>query len=161
MPELRIQELLRWACFAEKSEMLREERAKRTAAHWSKSYWSQSAHCGLMQNRRSMVLVWCRHACGHVDMGTCPHQVLAATLTLFQPRVADYTHLSQHILLSPPSFESHRCACDRCMYYALPSHLHCETLRSVLILLHCFIKRSGWESSIKKYAWFHNTYFSA
>ena len=23
-----------------------------------------------------------RHACGHVDMGTCPHQVLAATLTL-------------------------------------------------------------------------------
>ena len=24
-------------------------------------------------------------ACGHVDVGTCPHQVLAATLTLSQP----------------------------------------------------------------------------
>ena len=23
--------------------------------------------------------------CGHVDVGMCPHQVLAATLTLFQP----------------------------------------------------------------------------
>jgi hypothetical protein len=23
-----------------------------------------------------------RNACGHVDVGTCPHQVLAATLTL-------------------------------------------------------------------------------
>ena len=27
-----------------------------------------------------------RHACGHVDMGACPHQVLADTLTLSQPR---------------------------------------------------------------------------
>ena len=27
-----------------------------------------------------------RRACGHVDKGTCPHQVLAATLTLSQPR---------------------------------------------------------------------------
>ena len=26
-----------------------------------------------------------RRACGHVDEGTCPHQVLAATLTLSQP----------------------------------------------------------------------------
>ena len=26
-----------------------------------------------------------RRACGHVDVGTCPHQVLAATLTLSQP----------------------------------------------------------------------------
>ena len=24
-----------------------------------------------------------RRACGHVDKGTCPHQVLAATLTLY------------------------------------------------------------------------------
>ena len=24
-------------------------------------------------------------ACGHVDVGTCPHQVLAATLTLSHP----------------------------------------------------------------------------
>ena len=27
-----------------------------------------------------------RRACGHVDVGTCPHQVLSATLTLSQPR---------------------------------------------------------------------------
>ena len=26
-----------------------------------------------------------RRDCGHVDVGMCPHQVLAATLTLFQP----------------------------------------------------------------------------
>ena len=26
-----------------------------------------------------------RRVCGHVDVGTCPHQVLAATLTLSQP----------------------------------------------------------------------------
>ena len=26
-----------------------------------------------------------RRACGHVDEGTCPHQVLAATLTLSKP----------------------------------------------------------------------------
>ena len=29
---------------------------------------------------------------GHVDMGTCPHQVFAATLTLSQPGEADYAH---------------------------------------------------------------------
>ena len=28
---------------------------------------------------------YCRRACGHVDVGTYPHQVLAATLTLSQP----------------------------------------------------------------------------
>jgi hypothetical protein len=28
-----------------------------------------------------------RRACEHVDVGTCPHQVFAATLTLFQPGV--------------------------------------------------------------------------
>ena len=44
----------------------------------------------------------------HVDVGTCPHQVLAATLTLSQPRGADYAH---SILVSTPSFESHRRAC--------------------------------------------------
>ena len=32
-----------------------------------------------------------RRACGHVDEGTCPYQVLAATLD--QPRGADYAHL--------------------------------------------------------------------
>ena len=43
-------------------------------------------------------------ACGHVDVGTCLHQVLAATLTLSQPGVgADYAH---PILVSTPSFES-------------------------------------------------------
>ena len=26
-----------------------------------------------------------RRACGHVDVGFCPHQILAATLTLSQP----------------------------------------------------------------------------
>ena len=49
-----------------------------------------------------------RRACGHVDEGTCPHQVLAATLTLSQPRGADYAH---PILVSSLSFESHRRAC--------------------------------------------------
>ena len=33
-----------------------------------------------------------RRACGPVDVGTCPYQLLAATLTLFQPRGADYAH---------------------------------------------------------------------
>ena len=39
------------------------------------------------------------------DVGTGPHQVLAATLTLFQSEGADY---ADHILMSPPCFESHR-----------------------------------------------------
>ena len=42
-----------------------------------------------------------RRACGHVDVGTCPHQVLAATLTLSQPGGADYAH---HSTTSPPGF---------------------------------------------------------
>ena len=41
----------------------------------------------------------CRRACGHVDVGTCPHQVLAATLTLSQPGGADYAPAS---VLAPP-----------------------------------------------------------
>ena len=49
-----------------------------------------------------------RSACGHVDVGTSPHQVLASTLTLSQPGGADYAH---PILMSTPSFESHRRAC--------------------------------------------------
>ena len=32
-------------------------------------------------------LVVTRRACGHVDVGTCPHQVLAVTLTISQPGV--------------------------------------------------------------------------
>ena len=46
-----------------------------------------------------------RRACGHVDVGTCPHQVLAPTLTLSQPGEADYAHA---IMVSTPSIESHR-----------------------------------------------------
>ena len=44
-----------------------------------------------------------RHACRYwiVDVGTCTHQVLAATVTLFQPGRADYAH---HMLMSTPSF---------------------------------------------------------
>ena len=49
-----------------------------------------------------------RRACRHVYVGTCPHQVLAATLTLFQPGGTYHAHC---ILMSPPSFESHRRAC--------------------------------------------------
>ena len=51
-----------------------------------------------------------RRACGHVDVGTCPHQVLAATLTLYQPEGADYAH---PVLVSTPSFENHRRACSK------------------------------------------------
>ena len=54
-----------------------------------------------------------RRACGHVDVGTCPHQVFAATLTLFQPGGAGYAH---HLLMSPPSFESHRRTCKANKY---------------------------------------------
>ena len=57
----------------------------------------------------ALVYLHYRCACGHVDEGTCPHQVLAATLTLSQPGGADYAH---PILVSTPSFESHRRACN-------------------------------------------------
>jgi hypothetical protein len=46
-----------------------------------------------------------RRACEHVDVGTCPHQVLAATLTLSQPGGTEYAH---PILVSTQNFESHR-----------------------------------------------------
>ena len=39
----------------------------------------------LANHNRADSCPWCRRACGHVDVGTCPHQVLAATLTLSQP----------------------------------------------------------------------------
>ena len=54
-----------------------------------------------------------RRACEHVDVGTCPHQVLAITLTLSQPWGVDYGH---PILVSTPSFESHRRACKSLGY---------------------------------------------
>ena len=49
------------------------------------------------------VLFNTRRACGPVDVGTCPHQALAATLTLSQPEGADYAH---PILVSTPSFKA-------------------------------------------------------
>ena len=54
-----------------------------------------------------------RCACGHVDVGTRPRQVLASTLTLSQPRGADY---DLPILMSTPSFESHRRACQSSLF---------------------------------------------
>jgi hypothetical protein len=39
-------------------------------------------------------------------MGSCPHEVLAATLTLFQP--GGGADCALHILMSPPSFENHK-----------------------------------------------------
>ena len=46
-----------------------------------------------------------RRACGHVDVGTCPHQGLAVTLTLSQPGGtgggANYAH---PILVSTPEY---------------------------------------------------------
>ena len=61
---------------------------------------------GILQDCRMSILENLKHtrrACGHGDMGTGPHQVFAATLTLFQPGVggSDYAH---RILVSPPSF---------------------------------------------------------
>ena len=49
----------------------------------------------------------------YVDVGTCPHQVLQATLTLTQARGPDYAH---PILVSTPNFESHRRPCLPMVY---------------------------------------------
>ena len=49
-----------------------------------------------------------RRACGYVDIGTCPNQVLASTSTLSQPWGADYAH---PIIMTTQSFESHRRTC--------------------------------------------------
>ena len=54
----------------------------------------------------SYTYLHCRRACGHGDMGTCPHQDLAVSLTLFHPCWG-----GDHTMMSPLSFESHRCAC--------------------------------------------------
>ena len=48
-----------------------------------------------------------RLACGHGDVGTCPHQVCCSHLNPISTKGADYAH---PILMSPLSFESHRCA---------------------------------------------------
>ena len=44
-----------------------------------------------------------------MGMVTGPHYVLASTLTLLYPGGTNYAH---HILMFPPSFESHRRACS-------------------------------------------------
>ena len=64
-----------------------------------------------------------RRTCGSVDVGTSPHQVMAATLTLIRPGGTDYDH---HILMSPPSFETHRhaCVCNVCIKEVLLNVLH-------------------------------------
>ena len=59
--------------------------------------------------------------CEHVDVGTCPHQVLAATLTLSQPAGADYAH---PILVSTLSFKSHRRDCESPNYPKIVCPLH-------------------------------------
>ena len=51
-----------------------------------------------------------------MELGTCPHQVLAAALTLSQPRRADY---ACPIMVSTPSFESHRHACITYFFLSL------------------------------------------
>ena len=50
----------------------------------------------------------CRRACGHGDVGTCPHQDLTATLTIWFPGGAYYAH---HILMSLQSFENQGRTC--------------------------------------------------
>jgi len=62
---------------------------------------------------RATGLAYARRACGHGDIGIGPHKIVTATLTLFQPEGADYAH---HILMYPPSFESHRRACNVLTY---------------------------------------------
>ena len=89
---------------------------------WTEKGIVHRSHCFLVLHASGLIIkkvikiLWSlytglhRRACGHVDVGTCPHQVLAATLTLSQPRGArlcpPYT-----ALVSSPSFESHRRAC--------------------------------------------------
>jgi len=53
-----------------------------------------------MSTKEINKLVHTRRACGRGDVGTCPHQVLAVTLTLSQPWGADYAH---PILVSTPN----------------------------------------------------------
>ena len=89
-----------------------------------------------------------RRACGHVDVGTRPHQVLASTLTLSQPGGADYAH---PILMSTPRFESHRRAWDYILFFSslqfiILSHSHNvvmfkNTLYSLDILIESFNKK--------------------
>ena len=57
--------------------------------------------------------------CGYGDMDTGHHQVLVATLTLFQPEGADCAH---QILMSPPSFECHRSILYILGYLLLGNH---------------------------------------
>ena len=66
----------------------------------------------------------------------CPHQVLSATLTLSQPRGADYAHptyTGDHTPQSTPSFKSHRRAC--CTDIDLFSYQMLISLSTVLAFL--------------------------
>jgi hypothetical protein len=73
-----------------------------------------------------------------LEQGTCPHQVLAATLTLSQPGGTDHAHL---ILVSTPSFESHRRACrglvsqPQAVYFDSFEKIHNLKYNLVLLLL--------------------------
>ena len=81
-----------------------EESLWSTKVHWFFKQCLQDIY--FMKTRYfSSNLSKVRRACGHVDVGTRPHQVLTSTLTLSQPGGTDYAH---PILMSTPSFESHR-----------------------------------------------------
>ena len=45
--------------------------------------------CTFRCGARATGLAYARRACGHGDIGIGPHQIVAATLTLFQPEGAD------------------------------------------------------------------------
>ena len=55
-----------------------------------------------------------RCPCGHVDVGTCPLQVLVATLTLSKKKGADH---ARSIMVSTPSFESYRRVCVNTFWF--------------------------------------------
>ena len=46
-----------------------------------------------------------RRACGHVDVGTCPHQILAATLTVFRPVDTQYKNIMYYVSNVPCTFD--------------------------------------------------------
>ena len=86
----------------------------------SRIYIDKSFSKILLVKRYSHVRQTVRRACGHGDMGTGPHQVLAAILTLFRPGGTDYAH---HILMY---IENHRrtCVCNVCIKEVLLNVLH-------------------------------------
>ena len=91
-----------------------------------------------------------RRACGHVDVWTCPHQVLAATLTLSQPGGQIMPSL---ILVSTPSFESHRrawtllkpggrlCPSDYYQSFPFKNYLYLFSVKSKLFTNYMFVAK--------------------